>query len=101
MQLGSDLARLNINGWNVHVGTTVGYLGTKDDLVGGTFAFTDPGTLLPAGRSSFTGTTQVPLLGAYAAAAYSRFSVDALLRAKESYQTSLNAPADNLVGGET
>lgn len=97
VQLGSDLARLNINGWNFHVGTTVGYLGTKDNLVGGAFAFTDPATGLPAGGGSFTGTTQVPFFGAYAAATYGGFSVDALLRA-EYYQTSLNAPGANLVG---
>jgi outer membrane autotransporter protein len=97
VQLGSDLARLNINGWNFHVGTTVGYLGTKDNLVGGAFAFTDPATGLPAGGGSFTGTTQVPFIGAYAAATYGGFSVDALLRA-EYYQTSLNAPGANLVG---
>jgi opacity protein-like surface antigen len=77
VQLGSDLARLNINGWNFHVGTTVGYLGTKDNLVGGAFAFTDPATGLPAGGGSFTGTTQVPFFGAYAAANLVGQNIDA------------------------
>ena len=31
VQVGADIARLNWNGWNVHLGTTAGYLGSKDN----------------------------------------------------------------------
>ena len=30
VQVGADIARLNWNGWNLHVGTTAGYLGSKE-----------------------------------------------------------------------
>src|SRR5579871_4257716 len=29
VQIGTDIARLNVNGWNLHVGSTVGNLGAK------------------------------------------------------------------------
>src|SRR6266446_1748949 len=29
VQIGTDFARLNVNGWNLHLGSTVGYLGAK------------------------------------------------------------------------
>src|ERR1051326_2689731 len=32
-QLGADIARLNVNGWNLHFGSTVGYLETRGRLV--------------------------------------------------------------------
>jgi len=32
VQLGTDLARHNVNGWNVHLGTTVGYLEAQGHL---------------------------------------------------------------------
>jgi outer membrane autotransporter protein len=93
VQLGADLARLNVNGWNLHFGTTAGYLESRGSIVGGAFAFDDGGTL--AGGGPFGNTTQVPFFGAYAAATYGGFFVDALLRS-EYYQSSLNAPLSNL-----
>src|SRR5262245_46886931 len=29
VQVGADIARLNVNGWNLHAGSTIGYLGLK------------------------------------------------------------------------
>ena len=29
VQIGADVARLNVNGWNLHAGSTIGYLGSK------------------------------------------------------------------------
>jgi hypothetical protein len=29
VQIGTDFARLNVNGWNLHAGSTIGYLGSK------------------------------------------------------------------------
>jgi outer membrane autotransporter protein len=97
VQFGSDIAKLNINGWNFHVGTTAGVLETQGNLVGGAFAYTDPATLLPAGGGPFTSNTEIPFFGGYAAATYGSFAIDGLLRA-EYYQTSLNAPGTSLFG---
>jgi opacity protein-like surface antigen len=91
VQLGADIARLNVNGWNLHFGTTAGYLESRGGIAGG--AFLDPAT--GAGGGPFNNTTQVPFFGAYAAATYGGFFVDGLLRA-EYYQTSLNAPGINI-----
>jgi outer membrane autotransporter protein len=91
IQFGADTAKLNINGWNIHFGTTAGYLGTKSRLLGGGFSFTDPATNSQAGGGPFNSSTQVPFIGVYAAATNGGFSVDALLRT-EYYQTTLNAP---------
>jgi outer membrane autotransporter protein len=99
VQLGADIARLNVNGWNIHFGTTAGYMETRGTLEGGAFSFIDtgaPGNPL-AGGGSFTSTTQVPFFGAYAAATYGGFFVDGLVRA-QYYQTTLNAPGDFLFG---
>jgi opacity protein-like surface antigen len=97
VQFGSDLAKLNLNGWNIHVGTTAGVLLTNGNLVGGGFSFHDDaaptGELL--GGGSFTSSTQIPFVGLYAAASYGGFSVDGLLRFSD-YQSSLNAPGFNL-----
>jgi outer membrane autotransporter protein len=95
IQLGRDLGILNVNGWNLHWGVTAGYLATTGNLVGGAVSFLDPVTNVRGGGGPFTSTTNVPFIGAYAAATYGGFSVDALLRT-EYYQNSLNAPGVNL-----
>jgi opacity protein-like surface antigen len=97
VQFGSDIARLNVSGWNFHLGTTAGVLGSRGTLSGGAYAFTDPLTGLAAGGGSFTSSTQVPFVGVYAAATKGGFFIDGLLRA-EYYQTTLNAAGDNLFG---
>jgi opacity protein-like surface antigen len=96
VQFGSDIAKLNVNGWNLHLGTTAGVLETRSNLVGGAFAFIDV-TGLPAGGGPFTSTTQVPFFGVYGAATKGGFFIDGLLR-QEYYQSSLNSPGDLLTG---
>jgi opacity protein-like surface antigen len=99
-QLGADIARLNVNGWNFHFGSTVGYLETRGNLAGGAFAFPDTNNNNNiVGGGPFTSGTQVPFAGVYAAATHGGFFIDGLLRA-EYYQTKLNAPGDFLFNQE-
>jgi opacity protein-like surface antigen len=74
-QAGTDIARLNWNGWNVHVGATAGILGANTN---------DTNQLFP-----FANTFQVPFLGTYLAATYGRFFADVLVR-EEFYNINLN-----------
>ena len=71
-QIGADFARLNLNGWNLHFGSTVGYLGanTQDG--------TAPG--LNPGPPTFRDNLQIPFVGAYAAASYGGFLIDGQVR---------------------
>jgi hypothetical protein len=56
LQVGQDISRLNWNGWNFHVGTTAGYLGSHaNDGIGDTANF------------------EIPFVGGYAVATYGRF----------------------------
>src|SRR5262245_37899116 len=93
VQLGTDIARLNINGWNVHVGTTAGYTESRGKVLSGAFSsfdtFANDGAGASVGGGEFNSTTQIPFVGAYAAATYGGFFVDGLLRT-EYYQTNLN-----------
>ena len=95
VQLGADIARLNVNGWNLHFGTTAGYLETRGNVVGGAFSSFDTFAGVNVGGGPFNSTTQVPFFGAYAAATYGGFFVDGLIRA-EYYQNTLNAPGINI-----
>src|SRR5260370_311951 len=72
VQIGTDVARLNVNGWNLHVGSTVGYLGanTQDATPAG----------LNPGPPTFRDNLQIPFVGAYAAASYGNFLVDGQVR---------------------
>jgi outer membrane autotransporter protein len=70
VQIGTDFARLNVSGWNLHVGLTVGYLASKThDATAGL----DP----PA---SFRDSLQIPFVGFYGAASYGGFLADAQIR---------------------
>ncbi|MBO0756922.1 MAG: autotransporter domain-containing protein [Bradyrhizobiaceae bacterium] len=71
-QVGTDFARLNVNGWNLHAGPTVGYLGVK------TQDATLPG--LNPGPATFRDSLQIPFAGLYGAASYGGFLVDAQIR---------------------
>jgi opacity protein-like surface antigen len=73
-QVGADVARLNWGGWNVHLGTLAGYLGSKsnDDF-------------------NFNNTIQVPYFGTYLVATKGRFFSDLLIR-QEYYNINLNNP---------
>ncbi len=70
-QVGADIARLNVNGWNLHAGSTIGYLGSK------TKDATPSGLNPPA---SFHDNLQIPFVGLYVAASNGGFLVDAQLR---------------------
>lgn len=63
IQVGADIAKLNWNGWNFHLGTTAGYLGSnaKDN------------------NGLRTG-IEVPFFGTYLVATYGRFFADVLVR---------------------
>jgi opacity protein-like surface antigen len=74
VQVGADIARLNWSGWNVHLGTTAGYLGSKE---------TD--------NNGFSNTFQVPFFGTYLVATKGRFFADLMVR-EEFYNINLNNP---------
>ncbi|CAL79567.1 hypothetical protein with a putative signal peptide; putative pertactin (N-terminal) and outer-membrane immunogenic protein (C-terminal) [Bradyrhizobium sp. ORS 278] len=72
VQLGTDIARLNWSGWNVHLGTTAGYLGAKT---------TD--------NAGFSNNFEVPFFGAYVVATKGRFFADLMIR-QEYYNINVN-----------
>jgi opacity protein-like surface antigen len=74
VQVGADIARLNWNGWNVHLGTTAGYLGSNT-----------------ADNNGFSNTIQVPFAGTYAVATKGRFFADLMVR-EEFYNFNLTNP---------
>ena len=82
VQLGQDISRLNIgNGWNVHLGTTAGYLSARATDKEG------PGTF----KTNF----EVPFFGTYGVITKGGFFADAMVRG-EYYNIELNQPALNL-----
>jgi opacity protein-like surface antigen len=98
VQFGKDFGILNVNGWNFHWGATAGYIQTNSNVANGAVSFQDPANNnQTAGGGRFSSTTNIPFIGAYAAATYNGFSIDVLLRT-EYYQTSLDAPGVNLFG---
>jgi outer membrane autotransporter protein len=70
VQVGTDFARLNVNGWNLHAGSTIGYLGSKTQDA-------TPDLNPPA---SFRDSLQIPFVGVYGAASYGGFLVDGQVR---------------------
>lgn len=76
VQVGTDIAKLNVNGWNLHTGTTAGYVSSKanDSLAG------------------FTTSVEVPFMGVYAVATKERFFADIMVR-QDFYNMRLNDPA--------
>jgi opacity protein-like surface antigen len=83
-QVGTDMANLNVSGWNLHAGSTVGYIGAKSRDV------SSPGALDPQG-GTFQDTLQVPFFGLYAAATKGGFFIDGQIR-RDFYQNSVNDP---------
>ncbi|HVG50799.1 MAG TPA: autotransporter domain-containing protein [Xanthobacteraceae bacterium] len=81
VQVGRDIAKLNVNGWNLHFGTTAGYLEADTDASG----------------VAFKTNVQVPFAGIYGAATYGRFFADLLIRG-DYYQTQINSPQFNFFG---
>lgn len=87
-QVGADTSILNYNGWNMHVGSTVGYLGAKSRDK------SSAGPLNPLG-GTFEDTLQVPFVGVYAAVTKGGLFIDGQVRL-DYYQNSLSDP---IVGG--
>jgi outer membrane autotransporter protein len=94
VQVGADFARLNWNGWNVHLGATAGSLYTDNTVLGGTTTVVSPGTTIQA---PFSSAAQVPFIGAYLVATNGGFFADALIRS-DTYQMNFTSPANNLFG---
>ena len=87
VQIGTDFARLNVNGWNLHAGSTVGYLGSRtQDATAG---------LNPP--ASFRDSLQIPFAGFYAAASYGGLLVDAQLRG-DLFQNGVSDDTNGLSG---
>jgi opacity protein-like surface antigen len=98
VQAGTDVARLNSNGWNVHVGLTAGYLESQGrDVAQSIPPAIDPVTkqfdLATVG--SISNSFQVPFIGGYVVATKGGFFSDLTVR-RELYNVSLNQPAINL-----
>jgi opacity protein-like surface antigen len=75
VQAGADIARLNWNGWNLHLGTTVGYLGANS-----------------MDNNGFSNTYEVPFIGTYLVATHGRFFADLMVR-EEFYNVKLSNPS--------
>ncbi len=75
VQVGADIARLNWSGWNVHLGTTAGYLGART---------TD--------NAGFSNKFEVPFFGTYVVATKGRFFADLMVR-QEFYNLNINNAA--------
>jgi len=73
VQVGQDIARLNWNGWNVHLGATSGYVSARTT------------------GNSFTTNFDVPFVGGYVAATYGRFFADLMVR-EDFFNASLSSP---------
>jgi opacity protein-like surface antigen len=71
LQIGADIARLNVGGWNLHTGSTIGYLGLKSK--DGT-----PSGLNPP--ASFSDSLQIPFAGLYFAASKGGLLIDGQVR---------------------
>jgi opacity protein-like surface antigen len=79
-QVGQDISRLNWGGWNLHLGTTAGYLASHaTDNNGGSTNF------------------EVPFFGGYAVATHGRFFADLMVR-EEFYTANLTNQAVGLFG---
>ena len=74
VQVGQDVARLNWGGWNVHLGTTAGYISARTTGDG------------------FTTNFEVPFIGAYMVATYGRFFADLMVR-QDFYDASFSNAA--------
>lgn len=81
-QVGQDIARLNWGGWNVHLGTTAGYMSSRATDNGGN-----------------TTDFNVPFVGGYAVATHGRFFADVMVR-NEFYNSRLTNVSVGLFGQE-
>ena len=89
MQVGADLAKFNVNGWDFHVGATAGAVQSGESLVGGL-----PLSVCLSGGSA-TATVQAPFMGAYFTASHNGFYFDGLIRG-DFYSATFNSPVAGL-----
>jgi opacity protein-like surface antigen len=83
VQIGTDVSQLNVDGWNLHAGSTLGYIGTysNDFATGG----------------NFQDNLQIPFVGIYAAATKGGFFADAQAR-WNYYQNSITDQTNGVFG---
>lgn len=81
-QVGTDISRLNVGGWNLHLGTTAGFLSSNSTDSGG-------------GSTNI----EVPFLGLYAVATKGRFFADIMVR-NEFYNGRVTQQAAGLFNQE-
>jgi opacity protein-like surface antigen len=93
VQIGSDLSRLNVNGWNIHLGVTAGSLYTNNSIVGGSPVGAPSGSPVTT-QVPFDSSAQIPFIGAYAAVTNGGFFADFLIRG-DAYQMTLDSPGQN------
>jgi opacity protein-like surface antigen len=74
VQVGADIAKLNWNSWNIHLGTTAGYLGAKT-----------------SDNAGFRNSFDIPFFGTYLVATKGRFFADVMVR-QEFYNINLSNP---------
>jgi opacity protein-like surface antigen len=79
-QVGQDLAKLNVGGWNAHGGVTAGYVEST----------------VRSDSTGFSGNFQTPFVGLYAAATNGGFYVDGLLR-MDFYQNHVSFANGGLI----
>jgi outer membrane autotransporter protein len=94
VQVGADVARLNIDGWNLHFGTTAGAIWSSGSINGGSPV---GGVGAPLTQTPFDSTAQSPFVGTYVVATKGDFFFDALFRYND-YDLTLNSPGNNLFG---
>ena len=73
-QIGMDVARLNLNGWNVHLGGMAGYVGSKIN-----------------DNFDFRNSVQVPFFGTYLMVSRGRFLADMMVR-RDYYNFNFDNP---------
>ena len=73
VQVGQDISRLNWGGWNIHLGTTAGYVSARTT------------------GNGFTTDFDVPFVGGYVAATYGRFFADLMVR-EDFFNASMSNP---------
>lgn len=103
VQVGADAARLNIDGWNFHLGTTAGAIWSSGSINGGspvggiqTRGEIETQTADPAvTQTPFDSTAQSAFVGTYVVATKDNFFFDALLR-YDNYDLNLQSPGNNL-----
>jgi opacity protein-like surface antigen len=83
VQIGTDIAQLNVDGWNLHGGSTLGYLGANANDF--------------ATAGSFNDTLQVPFVGLYGAATKGGFFIDGQAR-WNYYQNKITDTSNGVFG---